>query len=126
MAHKWLDEHQQRAWRAWLTVCQRAMKGQLGPVDGVIDNEQLRTMFLEEFRKRLKSLEMGDGVRRWVRLIGTVGMISRMLIAIMIGVFLIAAARLHDANQAVGIDGALRRLATRAYGPTLLVAVKLY
>jgi len=76
-----------------------------------------------KFRKRLKSLEMGDGVRRWVRVIGTVGMISRMLIAIMIGVFLIAAARLHDANQAVGIDGALRRLATRAYGTTLLVAV---
>ena len=78
-----------------------------------------------KFRKRLKSLEMGDGARRWVRVVGTVGMISRMLIAIMIGVFLIAAARLHDANQAVGIDGALRRLANRPYGTTLLVAVAL-
>jgi hypothetical protein len=76
-----------------------------------------------KFRKRLKSLEMGDAVRRWVRVVGTVGMISRMLISIMIGVFLIAAARDHDPNQAVGIDGALRRLADRPYGPTLLVLV---
>lgn len=76
-----------------------------------------------KFRKRLKSLEMRDAMRRLVRVVGTVGMVSRMLIAIMIGVFLITAARLHDANQAVGIDGALRRLATRAYGPALLIAV---
>jgi hypothetical protein len=75
------------------------------------------------FRKRLKSLEMGDAVRRWVRVVGTVGMISRMLIALMIGVFLIAAARQNDPDQAVGIDGALRRLADRPYGPTLLVLV---
>lgn len=76
-----------------------------------------------KFRKRLKSLEMGDAMRRLVRVVGTVGMISRMLIAIMIGVFLIAAARQLDPNQAVGIDGALGRLAARPYGPTLLVAV---
>ena len=78
-----------------------------------------------KFRKRLKSLEMGEAARRWVRVVGTVGMVSRMLIAIMIGVFLIAAARQHDPNQAVGIDGALRRLADRPYGPTLLVVVAL-
>ena len=76
-----------------------------------------------KFRKRLKSLEMGPAVRRWVRVVGTVGMISRMMIAMMIGVFLIAAARQHDPDQAVGIDGALRRLADRPYGPTLLVLV---
>ncbi len=76
-----------------------------------------------KFRKRLKSLEMGDAMRGSVRVVGAVGMTSRMLIAIMIGVFLIAAARLHDANQAVGIDGALLRLADRPYGPTLLIAV---
>ena len=77
------------------------------------------------FRKRLKSLEMGEAVRRWVRVVGTVGMISRMLIAMMIGVFLIAAARQQNPDQAVGIDGALRRLADRPYGPTLLLVVAL-
>jgi hypothetical protein len=76
-----------------------------------------------KFRKRLKALEMGSAIRTWVRAIGTVGMISRMLVTLTIGVFLIAAARQHDPNQAVGIDGALKRLADRPYGPTLLVLV---
>jgi hypothetical protein len=76
-----------------------------------------------KFRKRLKALEMGPAVRMWVRGVGTVGNVARMLIALMIGVFLIAAARSHDPEQAVGIDGALRRLADRPYGPTLLVLV---
>jgi len=40
--------------RAWLTVCQRVAKNKLGAVGGAIDNDQLRDMFLEEFRKRLK------------------------------------------------------------------------
>lgn len=76
-----------------------------------------------KFRKRLKALEMGSAARVWVRAVGTVGMVARMLVTIMIGVFLIAAARQHDPNQAVGIDGALKRLADRSYGPTLLVLV---
>lgn len=76
-----------------------------------------------KFSKRLKSLEMGPAQRGWVRAIGTVGMVGRMLVAILIGVFLIGAARSHDPEQAVGIDGALKRLADRPYGPTLLVVV---
>ena len=39
--------------QAWLTVCQRVVKGTLAPGAGV-DNEQLREAFLEEFRKRIK------------------------------------------------------------------------
>jgi hypothetical protein len=76
-----------------------------------------------KFRKRLKSYEMGASERRWVRAVGTVGMVARMVVWTMIGVFLIAAARQHDPQQAVGIDGALKRLADRSYGPVLLVVV---
>ena len=39
--------------QAWLTVCQRVVRGTLGSGGGV-DNDQLRDAFLEEFRKRLK------------------------------------------------------------------------
>jgi uncharacterized protein (DUF697 family) len=39
--------------QAWLTVCQRVVKGTLGPGAGV-DNDQLREVFLEEFRMRIK------------------------------------------------------------------------
>lgn len=76
-----------------------------------------------KFRKRLKSYEMGETERRWVRIIGTVGMVARMVVWVLIGVFLIAAALQHDPQQAVGIDGALKRLANRSYGPGLLVLV---
>ena len=78
-----------------------------------------------KFRKRLKSLEMGPAARLWVRTVGTIGNVARMLIITTVGVFLIAAARTHDPEQAVGIDGALKRLADRPYGPTLLVAMAL-
>ncbi len=78
-----------------------------------------------KFRKRLKSYEMGASERRWVRVVGTVGMVARMAVWAMIGVLLIAAARQHDPQQAVGIDGALKRLADRSYGPALLVGVAL-
>lgn len=76
-----------------------------------------------KFRKCLKSLEMGRAERRWIRWIGAVGMVARMLVMATIGVFLIAAARGHDPNQAVGIDGALKRLADGSYGRVLLVLV---
>ena len=76
-----------------------------------------------KFRERLKSLEMGGAERLWVRGVGTVGMVARMLVTAMIGVFLIGAARQHDPGQAVGIDGALRRLAEWSYGPLLLMLV---
>ena len=76
-----------------------------------------------KFRKRLKQLEMGPTARRWVRGIGTVGNVARMLVTLVIGVLLITAARQHDPTEAVGIDGALKRLADRSYGPALLVIV---
>ncbi len=76
-----------------------------------------------KFRKRLKALEMGKAEQGWVRGIGTVGNVARMLVALVIGVFLIVAARQHDPGQAVGIDGALKRLADRSFGPVLLVLV---
>ena len=76
-----------------------------------------------KFRKRLKSYEMGRAERRWILGVGTVGMVARMLVTVLVGVFLIAAAAEHDPGQAVGIDGALKRLADRSFGPPLLVAV---
>jgi hypothetical protein len=76
-----------------------------------------------KFRKRLKSAEMGRAERRWIIGVGTVGMVARMVVTVLIGVFLVAAAAHHDPNQAVGIDGALKRLADRSFGPPLLVVV---
>lgn len=76
-----------------------------------------------KFRKRLKAGEMGRAERVWIRGVGAVGMAARMLVTVLVGVFLIVAAAEHDPGQAVGIDGALKRLAARSYGPTLLILV---
>ena len=40
--------------QAWLTVCQRAVKGKLGTAGTVVDNDELRAVFMDEFRKRIK------------------------------------------------------------------------
>jgi len=39
--------------QAWLTVCQRVVTGKFGGVAGVLDNAEIREMFVEEFKKRL-------------------------------------------------------------------------
>jgi len=40
--------------QAWLTLCQRVVKGKLGTAGTVVDNEELREVFMDEFRKRIK------------------------------------------------------------------------
>jgi hypothetical protein len=66
---------------------------------------------------------MGRAERLWIRAVGTAGNIARMLITLTIGVLLIGAARAHDPHEAVGIDGALKRLARGPFGSALLVVV---
>jgi uncharacterized protein (DUF697 family) len=40
--------------QAWLTLCQRVVKGTLGTAGTVVDNDQLHEIFMDEFRKRIK------------------------------------------------------------------------
>ncbi len=79
----------------------------------------------QKFAKRLKGYEMEPGERRWILRLGTVGNIARMVVFFIIGALLVVAAAQADAQEAVGIDGALRRLAARDYGPILLSVVAL-
>jgi len=78
-----------------------------------------------KFAKRLKGYEMDPAERRWILRLGSVGNIARMVVFVIIGVLLVVAAAQADAGEAVGIDGALRRLAARHYGPALLAVVAL-
>jgi len=79
----------------------------------------------QKFAKKLKSYEMDTGERKWILRLGTVGNIARMIVFVLIGVLLVAAAAQTDPSAAVGVDGALRRLAARNFGPTLLGFVAL-
>jgi hypothetical protein len=67
--------------------------------------------------------EMGPAARRWITRIGVVGHLARMVAFGLIGVFGLKAAIDYAPAKAVGLDGALSRLAHQTYGPFLLAVV---
>lgn len=73
--------------------------------------------------KFMKRLHPSPGVRPAVETIGRVGMCARGVIFGLIAVFLAKAAVEYDPKEAVGLDGALARLAGQPYGPVLLGVV---
>lgn len=81
-----------------------------------------------KYREKLRTGRMSAATRRWVTGIATVGLAARMTVFLLIGAFLVRASVRYDPNEAVGVDGALKRLADRPHGPWLLgvVAVGLF
>ena len=63
---------------------------------------------------------MSQRVRSWIEWIGTFGHLARMVVFGLVGVFLIKAAIDYNPNKAVGLDGALAKIANASYGPFLL------
>src|SRR5438876_8192724 len=66
-----------------------------------------------------KTEEMSAAVRKWIEWIGTVGHLARMVVFGLVGVFLIKAAIDFNPAKAVGLDGALAKLAHHSYGSVL-------
>ena len=77
----------------------------------------------QDFLEDSKTEEMGELTRGWVGLIGTVGHLARMVVFVLVGVFLVKAAIEFDPRKAVGLDGALAKLAGQPYGSFLLGTV---
>jgi hypothetical protein len=73
-----------------------------------------------DFLNDSKTEEMSPSVRNWIEWIGTFGHLARMVVFGLVGVFLIKAAIDFNPDKAVGLDGALAKLADHAYGPALL------
>jgi Domain of Unknown Function (DUF1206) len=74
----------------------------------------------QKFLEDSKTAEMSPRVRTWISRIGTVGHLARMVVFGLIGVFLVRAAIDFNPNAAVGLDGALAKLANHSYGSVLL------
>jgi hypothetical protein len=68
----------------------------------------------------MEELDVGGGPRRAVETIGLVGHVARGVVFALVGVFLMKAAIEFDPSEAVGLDGALARLADQPYGQVLL------
>jgi hypothetical protein len=66
---------------------------------------------------------MSPRVRNSIEWIGTFGHLARMVVFGLVGAFLIKAAIDYDPNNAVGVDGALAKIAHASYGPFLLAIV---
>lgn len=77
------------------------------------------------FETELKLDELGDRLAAGVRVVGRVGLIARALVYVMIGMFLIRAARQLDAEEAGGMRQALDALASGPLGPWALGALAL-
>jgi len=66
------------------------------------------------------ALAVGEFEERAVQVIGIAGLAARTVVFGLIGWFLVKAAIEYDPQEAVGLDGALARLAEAPYGPVLL------
>lgn len=76
-----------------------------------------------KFFKDLKEQQMGERVKQILRIVGTSGLLARMVAFGLIGFFFVRSGLAHDPNQAIGIDGALKKLLSQAHGDILLSVV---
>jgi Domain of Unknown Function (DUF1206) len=73
-----------------------------------------------KFEDRWRTGEMGEQARKWGARAGLVGHVARAVVFSLIGIFLVKAAIEYNPKDAIGLDGALRKLADASYGPYLL------
>jgi hypothetical protein len=74
----------------------------------------------KKFLKDSKVEEMPPRVRVWIGRLGTFGLLARMVVFGLIGVFLVKAAIDYNPSKAVGLDGALAKVVNASYGHFLL------
>jgi Domain of Unknown Function (DUF1206) len=79
--------------------------------------------YTASFRKRLSLSGMGADQTSWIVRMGRIGLAARGVVFALIGLFLIQAARHQDPGEAVGLGGALQKLAEQQYGQILLGVV---
>ena len=72
------------------------------------------------FKDDLHTERMSETTKRWTTRAGVVGYGARAVVFALIGIFVVRAAWEYDPNEAVGLDGALQKLAHETFGPLLL------
>jgi hypothetical protein len=65
---------------------------------------------------------MSELARKWGTRAGVVGLLARLVVFVLIGVFVVKAAIDYRPQAAIGLDGALAKLASHSYGTWLLGA----
>jgi hypothetical protein len=73
-----------------------------------------------KFEDKWRVGRLTPSVRRWGARAGVVGHVARFVVFGLIGVFVVRAALDYNPKDAIGLDGALQKLANASYGPWLL------
>ncbi|HEV2121457.1 MAG TPA: DUF1206 domain-containing protein, partial [Chloroflexota bacterium] len=79
----------------------------------------LSTAFARDFDYR----SIGPVERWWARWLGRIGLISRAVVFVMVGLFLVEAGFESNPGEARGIGGALEELITEPQGPMILSGI---
>jgi len=74
----------------------------------------------KKFLKNWKTEQMSAAAQRWGTRAGVVGLPARMVVFTLIGIFVVKAAYDYNPREAIGVDGALQKLASQSYGSWLL------
>lgn len=74
----------------------------------------------QSFLHDSKTEEMRPEVKHFIARIGTIGHVARAVVFGLVGAFLVKAAIDYNAKAAIGLDGALAKLAHQTYGHLLL------
>jgi hypothetical protein len=73
-----------------------------------------------KFLDDLKTRKMSRNEERWYTVAGVFGHLARAVVLALIGIFLGRAAYQYDPQEAIGLDGALAKVAGESAGPFLL------
>ena len=73
-----------------------------------------------KFRKKLNMSELSAKQKKWLVNISRFGIAARGVVFVMIGFFVLQAAKNYDPQKVKGLDGALQTLAQQPYGKILL------
>jgi hypothetical protein len=74
----------------------------------------------KKFLKNWRTEQMSAAAQRWGTRAGVVGLPARMVVFTLIGIFVVKAAYDYNPREAIGVDGALQKLASQSYGSWLL------
>lgn len=73
-----------------------------------------------KFEDKWRRGEMSETERAWGGRVGVAGHLARAVVFSLIGIFVTKAALEYNPKEAIGLDGALQKLADGSYGPYLL------
>jgi hypothetical protein len=98
----------------------RWLVGAAGVIVVVIGLGMVLEGLRRKFEKQLRMNELHGATRSAVVRLGMIGTTARGLVFAVAGALVVEAAVNYDASKSTGLDGALRTLADRSYGPWLL------